>query len=63
MKTRILLEDESITELTAAAVREAYDRYCKRRDVESVREMYFVPKHEIPGTLQLLRRSILPKTL
>ena len=40
MKTRILLEDESITELTAAAVREAYDRYCKRRDVESVREMY-----------------------
>lgn len=40
MKTRILLEDESITALTAATVREAYDRYCKAKEVENGREMY-----------------------
>lgn len=40
MKTRILLEDESITELRASAVKEAYDRYCRSRTAENVREIY-----------------------
>ena len=39
-KTRILLNDESITELTASVVRKAYDRYCKTREDETAREMY-----------------------
>ncbi len=39
-KTRILLNDESITELTASVVRKAYDRYCKTREDEAAREMY-----------------------
>lgn len=40
MKTRILLDDETITELTASAVKMAYDRYCKTRASETAREMY-----------------------
>ena len=40
MKTRILLNDETITELTASAVKKAYDTYCLTRQSEAVREMY-----------------------
>lgn len=40
MKTRILLDDETITELGASVVKEAYERYCKAKDSESAREMY-----------------------
>ena len=40
MKTRILLNDETITEITASAVKKAYDRYCKTKSSETVREMY-----------------------
>lgn len=40
MKTRILLNDETITELTASAVKEAYSRYCKTKSSEAAREMY-----------------------
>ncbi len=40
MKTRILLDDEGITELTASAVKEAYDRYCQATRQEAVKEMY-----------------------
>lgn len=40
MKTRILLDDEGITELTASAVKEAYDRYCRATRQESEKEMY-----------------------
>lgn len=40
MKTRILLEDETITALTPAAVEEAYKRYCRTRTEEEAREMY-----------------------
>ncbi|MCM1121158.1 MAG: ion channel [Eubacterium sp.] len=40
MKTRILLEDETITELTAATAKRAYDRYCRTKDSETAREMY-----------------------
>lgn len=40
MKTRILLNDETITALTASAVKEAYNRYCKTRASEEIREMY-----------------------
>ena len=39
-KTRILLGDESITELTASAVKKAYDRYSKAKEQEDTREMY-----------------------
>ena len=40
MKTRILLRDETITELTADAVRRAYDRYCRTICSETAKEMY-----------------------
>lgn len=40
MKTRILLNDETITELTASAVKRAYDRYCLTRQSEAAKEMY-----------------------
>lgn len=40
MKTRILLDDETITELTASTIGKAYDRYCETRSSESVKEMY-----------------------
>ncbi len=40
MKTRILLEDETITELSASSVKKAYDVYCKARESEEAREMY-----------------------
>ena len=40
MKTRILLEDETVTELTASAVKKAYDTYCRTAQQESVKEMY-----------------------
>ncbi len=40
MKTRILLKDETITELTASAVRKAYGTYCETRNAEVIREMY-----------------------
>lgn len=40
MKTRILLGDETITELTASIVKQAYDMYRKTRTSENVREMY-----------------------
>lgn len=34
------MNDETITELTASAVKRAYDRYCLTRQSEAVREMY-----------------------
>lgn len=40
MKTRILLEDETITDYTASVVKEAYDRYCRTKNIETAREMY-----------------------
>lgn len=40
MKTRILLNNETITELTASAVKKAYHRYCKTKHSEDAREMY-----------------------
>lgn len=40
MKTRILLDDEEITELTAAVVKEAYDKYCRARNSKAAIEMY-----------------------
>ncbi len=40
MKTRILLNDETITELTASVLKKAYDRYCKTKYSETTREMY-----------------------
>jgi hypothetical protein len=40
MKTRVLLEDEGITELSADAVKKAYDRYCKTKSSEAARETY-----------------------
>ena len=40
MKTRILLEDEEITELSADAVKKAYDRYRKTKSSETARETY-----------------------
>lgn len=39
-KTRILLNDETITELTASTVKKAYDRYCKSKDSGNMREIY-----------------------
>ena len=40
MKTRILLEDETITGLVPSAVQKAYDRYCMTKSSEEAREMY-----------------------
>lgn len=40
MKTRILLHDETITELTASVVEKAYNTYCKTRVSEAARERY-----------------------
>ena len=40
MKTRILLNDETITELTASSVKKAYEKYCKTKYSEAEREMY-----------------------
>lgn len=40
MKTRILLEDETITELNASILKKAYDKYCKTKYSETDREMY-----------------------
>ena len=40
MKTRILLDDETITELTADAVKKAYDTYRRTKSSEEAREMY-----------------------
>lgn len=40
MKTRMLLEDEKITALTADAVKKAYERYCRTKSSETAREMY-----------------------
>lgn len=40
MKTRVLLEDEGITVLTAEAVKKAYIRYCETKSSEKAREMY-----------------------
>lgn len=39
-KTRILLNDETITELTASVVKKAYERYCQTKDLEAMRERY-----------------------
>lgn len=40
MKTRILLEDETITKLTASAVEKAYNRYCKMNSSQEMRERF-----------------------
>lgn len=40
MKIRILLEDETITELTADTAEKAYKKYCETKSSESVQEMY-----------------------
>lgn len=40
MKTRILLGDETITELTSSLVQRAYYQYCKTKHLESLRETY-----------------------
>lgn len=40
MKTRILLQDETVTELTVSAVKTAFDRYCKTKSSKSAKEMY-----------------------
>lgn len=40
MKVRVLLEDESVTELSPAAAERAYRKYCKTRSAASVREAY-----------------------
>lgn len=40
MKTRVLLKDETITELNSSVVKKAYERYCKTKYWESEREMY-----------------------
>lgn len=40
MKARILLEDETITALTAPVARKAYDRYYKKSESENEKEMY-----------------------
>ncbi len=40
MKARILLNDEAITEITAAVMEKAYCQYCKTKSTESIREMY-----------------------
>lgn len=40
MKTRILLQDETITELTPAVITKAYNRYCETKTSEEARERY-----------------------
>ena len=40
MKTRVLLKDETITEVTASAVKQAYDTYCNNIHSTEVKEMY-----------------------
>ena len=40
MKVRILLEDETITELSAAAAEQAYQKYRKAKTVDSLNENY-----------------------
>ncbi len=40
MKTRILLDDETITKLTPSTVKRAYDRYCITKTSNSIRETY-----------------------
>ena len=40
MKTRILLKDETITQLTSAAIKKAYQQYCETKSSEKTREMY-----------------------
>lgn len=40
MKTRILLDDETITELTADSVKKAYDKYCNTKSSAATKEMY-----------------------
>ena len=40
MKTRVLLKDEAITEVTASAVKQAYDTYCNNIHSTEVKEMY-----------------------
>ena len=40
MKIRILLEDETITELTADMAEKAYRRYCETKADEAVEDMY-----------------------
>lgn len=40
MKTRILLRDETITELRASKVEKAYERYCRTIHSETAKEMY-----------------------
>ncbi len=39
MKIRVLLEDETITELTAATVEKAYQKYCEAKTSESMQDM------------------------
>ena len=40
MKVRILLNDETITELTPAIMKNAYQKYCETKEDESIRDMY-----------------------
>ena len=40
MKARVLLDDETITELTASVIEKAYNKYCMTRSTETVRETY-----------------------
>lgn len=40
MKTRILLQDETITKPTAFVVKRAYEMYCKTKRLEDIRETY-----------------------
>ena len=40
MKARILLQDETLTNLTAFALKRAYERYCKMKRFEDIKEMY-----------------------
>lgn len=45
-KTRILLEDETITELTSSVVEMAYKKYCQTKSLEAAREMYRKVDHQ-----------------
>ena len=45
MKTRVLLDDETITDLTASAVKKAYDTYRRTKSSEEAREMYHKLDH------------------
>lgn len=40
MKIRILLKDETITELTSEIVKKAYEEYCETKKSESMQDMY-----------------------